>query len=156
ASERRRIGAGLAPLHLRATRGQQHDAERSRVRDGFHAVRLPVFRTRRAENSMTISTLPADGLVAFVKRECPTCALIEGEMREVAAAVAAFHVASQDDPGFPAGLPRVIDDRELDHSWLNRIEATPTLLRFEKGREVERVEGWDREGWRRLTGLADL
>ena len=105
---------------------------------------------------MAPSTFPADGLVAFVKRECPTCALIEREMREVAAAVPAFHVASQDDPGFPAGLPRVIDDRELDHSWLNRIQATPTLLRFENGREVDRVEGWDREGWRRLTGLADL
>jgi hypothetical protein len=39
---------------------------------------------------------------------------------------------------------------------LNNIESTPTLLKFENGREVERVIGWDREGWRRLTGLADL
>ena len=77
-------------------------------------------------------------------------------MREVAAAVPAFHVVTQDDPLFPAGVTRIIDDRELDHSWLNRIEATPTLLRLERGREVERVEGWDREGWRRLTGLAQL
>ena len=105
---------------------------------------------------MAAPTLPSDGLVAFVKRECPTCALIELQMREVAAAVPAFHVVTQDDPQFPAGLSRVIDDRELDHSWLNRIEATPTLLRFEKGCEVERVEGWDRDGWRRLTGLAQL
>ena len=50
----------------------------------------------------------------------------------------------------------MIDDRELDHSWLNNIEATPTLIRFENGREVERIVGWDREAWQRLTGLNDL
>ena len=100
--------------------------------------------------------LPSNGLVAFVKRACPTCTLIESAMREVAAAVPGFYVATQDDPGFPAGVSRTIDDRELDHSWLNRIEATPTLLRFEDGREMERVVGWDRDGWRKLTGLAGL
>ena len=77
-------------------------------------------------------------------------------MSEVAAAVPDFCAATQDDPQFPSGVTRVIDDRELDHSWLNRIEATPTLIKFENGREVARVVGWDREGWRRLTGLARL
>lgn len=105
---------------------------------------------------MTPSAIPSNGLVAFVKRACPTCTLIEPQMREVAAAVPAFFAVTQDDPRFPAGVARVIDDRELDHSWLNRIEATPTLLRFENGKEVERVVGWDRDGWRRLTGLTDL
>jgi hypothetical protein len=105
---------------------------------------------------MTPSPIPSDGLVAFVKRACPACTLIEGAMREVSAALPAFHAVTQDDPGFPAGVARVIDDRELDHSWLNRIEATPTLLRFENGREVERVVGWDRDGWRSLTGLSHL
>ena len=102
------------------------------------------------------AALPSDGLVAFVKRACPTCTLIEPQMREVARAVPGFHAVTQDDPQFPAGVNRIIDDRELDHSWLNEIEATPTLIRFEKGREVERVVGWDREGWRRLTGIAQL
>ena len=37
-----------------------------------------------------------------------------------------------------------------------RIEVTPTLLHPETGREVERVEGWDRDGWRTLKGLAQL
>lgn len=105
---------------------------------------------------MSSSAIPIDGLVAFVKRACPTCTLIEPQMREVAGAVSGFHAVSQDDPGFPAGVSRVIDDRELDHSWLNDIEATPTLVRFENGREIERVVGWDREGWRRLTGLEAL
>lgn len=103
---------------------------------------------------MTI--LISDGLVAFAKRACPTCVLIEGPLREMAVRLPQFQVVSQDDPRFPAGVDRVVDDRELEHSWRNNIEATPTLIRFEDGREVERVAAWDREGWRRLSGIADL
>ena len=105
---------------------------------------------------MTAQSLIQDGLVAFVKRECPTCTLIEPQMRKVARKLPQFQVVSQDDPRFPAGVDRLVDDRELDHSWLNNIESTPTLMRFQGGREVERVIGWDREGWRKLTGIADL
>jgi thiol-disulfide isomerase/thioredoxin len=97
-----------------------------------------------------------DGLVAFVKRACPTCAMIEPQMQEAARRLPRFRVVSQDDPHFPRRIEGVIDDRALDHSWLNRIEVTPTLIRFEGGREVERIAGWDREGWRRLTGIRDL
>ena len=100
--------------------------------------------------------LKTDGLVAFVKRACPTCALIEPVMQRAAAAMPGFQVVTQDDPGFPARVTNRVDDRELDHSWLNRIEATPTLLRFEGGRESERIVGWDRDAWRRLTGIRDL
>src|SRR5262245_4924291 len=100
--------------------------------------------------------LISDGLVVFVKRACPTCALIEPVVGEVARANGAFRVVSQDDPQFPAGIADVVDDRELDHSWLHQIEVTPTLIRFQAGREVERVMGWDREGWRRLTGVEKL
>ncbi|MGZ8197356.1 MAG: thioredoxin family protein [Burkholderiales bacterium] len=105
---------------------------------------------------MTAFPLCTDGLVAFVKRACPTCAMIESQMREVAAAVPTFRVVSQDDPRFPSGVTGVIDDRELDYSWLNGIEATPTLIRYTAGREVERVVGWDRAGWQRLTGVGTL
>jgi hypothetical protein len=105
---------------------------------------------------MANSAIAQDGLVAFVKRACPTCTLIEPQMQEIASAVPAFQVVSQDDPQFPAGVTRIVDDRELDQSWLNAIEATPTLVRFVDGREAERVVGWDREGWRRLTGLETL
>jgi hypothetical protein len=100
--------------------------------------------------------LTSDGLVAFVKRACPACTLIEPLMREVAARLPHFSVVSQDDPGFPSGVARVVDDRELDCSYRNRIEFTPTLVHYAAGREVERVVGWDREGWRRLTGIAGL
>jgi hypothetical protein len=97
-----------------------------------------------------------NGLAVFVKRACPTCALIVPAMQRAAKSLAEFQVVSQDDPKFPAGVSNLLDDRELDHSWLNRIEATPTLIRYQGGRETERVEGWDRAGWRRLTGIADL
>lgn len=105
---------------------------------------------------MTERPILDHGLVAFVKRACPTCTLIEPEMQAAARSMPGFLVVTQDDPRFPAGLEGVIDDRELDHSWRHAIEATPTLLRFEMGREVERVVGWDRDAWRRLTGLSEL
>ena len=100
--------------------------------------------------------LNRDGLVVFAKRACPACALIEPVIQRAAGHLSAFQVVSQDDPRFPARVAGVIDDRELDHSWLNNIEFTPTLIRFEGGCEVERVVGWDRDGWRKLTGIRDL
>lgn len=101
-------------------------------------------------------TLLADGLVAFVKGACPTCAMIASQMAETAKARRDFQVVTQDDPKFPAGVGNVVDDRALDYSWLNHIEVTPTLIRFAAGKEVERVLGWDRGAWQRLTGIATL
>ena len=100
--------------------------------------------------------LLTDGLVAFVKKACPTCYLIEPLMHDVAAARADFQVVTQDRAEFPAGVANKLHDAELDHSYLNDIEATPTLIRFAAGREVERVMGWDRAAWQRLTGIASL
>ncbi len=101
-------------------------------------------------------TLIPDGLVAFVKRACPTCSMIEPQMREAAKARRDFQVVTQDDASFPSGVANLVDDRELDHSYVNNIEATPTLIRYAAGKEVERVMGWDREAWQRLTGVATL
>jgi len=100
--------------------------------------------------------LVADGLAAFVKRSCPTCSMIVPQLREAAAHSMPFQVVSQDDPQFPGDVARMIDDRALDVSWLNAIEATPTLIRYKDGLEVERVMGWDRAAWQRLTGIAGL
>lgn len=100
--------------------------------------------------------LNPDGLVVFSKRACPTCALIEPVMQRVAKAVPSFQVVSQDDPKYPPGVANLVDDRGLDYSWLNNIEATPTLVRYQGGQEAERVVGWDRDGWRKLTGIRDL
>jgi hypothetical protein len=95
-----------------------------------------------------------DGWVAVVKRDCPTCALVEPVLGQLAAA-GDLTVYSQDDPAFPAGL-RVVDDSELEVSWRLQVLTVPTLLRVEDGAEVERTEGWLRERWEALTGVAGL
>ncbi len=101
-------------------------------------------------------SLIRDGLVAFVKQACPTCKLIVPQMQEASRARGDFQVVTQDEAAFPPGVANVFDDRELDVSYVNEIEATPTLIRFAAGKEVERVMGWDRAAWQRLTGVAAL
>ncbi len=95
-----------------------------------------------------------DGVVAVVKRDCPTCALVAPVLRRLAKDVP-LTVYCQDDPAFPEGLP-VVDDRELAVSWRQGIEAVPTLLRVEQGAERERAVGWQREEWEQLTGVSGL
>ena len=43
-------------------------------------------------------TLPRDGLVAVVKRDCPTCVLVEPVLRQLAASGRKLTVLTQDDP----------------------------------------------------------
>ena len=81
-------------------------------------------------------TLP-DGLVAIVKRDCPTCVLVAPVLADLAGRTK-LTVFTQDDPDFPEGVDAV-DDRELVVSYHHDIEAVPTLLRIEGGREVERT-----------------
>jgi hypothetical protein len=87
-----------------------------------------------------------DGLVAVVKRECPTCVLVEPVLRGLGA-----EVWCQDDAGWFEH-----DDTELELSYRLGIETVPTLLRIEDGAETARVVGWSREQWEELTGLAGL
>jgi hypothetical protein len=100
--------------------------------------------------------LAQDGLVLFVKRDCPTCELIEPVVQTMAEAGTPLQVCSQDDPGFPAGVPGVIDDRPLACSFAARIEIVPTLIRYEGGKESARAVGWVRQEWRTLTGMPGL
>ena len=95
--------------------------------------------------------LPRDGLVAVVKRDCPTCVLTAPVLGELARR-AGLTVYTQDDPSFPETVPGRIDDTALDVSHRLKIEIVPTLIRFEGGREVGRTYGWDRGEWERLTG----
>lgn len=99
---------------------------------------------------------PESSLAVFVKRDCPTCQLVEPVVRALSTSTSAIAVYSQDDPGFPANLTAVVDDRELGASFRHGIEIVPTLIRFENGREVTRTEGWDMKEWRRVSGIADL
>jgi len=100
-------------------------------------------------------TLPQDGLIAVVKRDCPTCVLAAPVLGELARR-RGLQVYTQDDPGFPETVPEPIDDTALDISYHLKIEIVPTLIRLENGREVARTYGWDRGEWERLTGLAGL
>ena len=68
---------------------------------------------------MAASQLPT-GLVAFVKKDCPTCLLIEPVLHELAR-TQSLTIYSQDDPQFPAGLP-VASDLRLDVSYREKIE----------------------------------
>lgn len=94
------------------------------------------------------------GLVAFVKRDCPTCTLVAPVLARLAKDTE-LTVFSQDDPTFPSGT-RVVDDRSLEFSWHHGIEAVPTLFRVRDGAIVGRATGWHRGEWAALTGFDDL
>jgi len=94
------------------------------------------------------------GLVAFVKRDCPTCVLVAPVLAQLAAQ-AKLTVFTQDDPTFPEGLSPE-DDTDLARSWHHQIEAVPTLLQVEDGHEVARVLGWQRDEWEQLSGVRGL
>src|SRR3990170_2322798 len=92
-----------------------------------------------------------DGLIAVVKRECPTCDLVQPVLRELQNTGAPLTVYTQDDPSFPDGVAGVVDDRGLETSYKLKIEIVPTLIRVERGKEAKRVIGWNRAEWQALT-----
>ena len=96
-----------------------------------------------------------DGLVAVVKRDCPTCELVAPVLHDLRCR-ADLTVITQDDPTFPAGAEWVIHDDDLALSWHHDIETVPTLLQVVDGAGVERTEGWSRRDWERLTGVGGL
>jgi hypothetical protein len=100
-----------------------------------------------------VSELP-QGLIAFVKKDCPTCLLIEPVLRELANA-GPLKIYSQDDPYFPDGLP-VEADLSLDTSYRAGIEIVPTLIRVGADGVEQRLEGWHADEWRGLTGVENL
>ena len=102
-----------------------------------------------------MSVTPHDGLIAVVKRDCPTCELTVAVLGELAQRVG-LQVYTQDDPSFPESVPGRIDDTDLDISHRLKIEVVPTLIRMEHGREIDRTFGWDRAEWERIAGIAGL
>jgi hypothetical protein len=93
--------------------------------------------------------LPENGLIAIVKRDCPTCALIAPVLESLGSQVT---VACQDDAAFPESVSSVVDDRDLAWSHALAIETVPTLIRRTGGREEARAVGWERSEWRTLAG----
>ena len=104
---------------------------------------------------MSAEWAPPDGLVAVVKRECPTCELVAPVLRQLADGGAALAVYSQDDPTFPGDV-ETHDDRDLEVSYRLRVETVPTLARVVGGRVVDRTEGWERAAWERVATRAGL
>jgi F plasmid transfer operon protein len=102
-----------------------------------------------------MDALPEDGLIAVVKRDCPTCAMTAPVLGELARR-AGITVFTQDDPSFPDTVPAPVADLDLGISHRLKIEVVPTLIRLEGGREIARTYGWDRSEWERVTGVSDL
>ena len=94
--------------------------------------------------------------IIVVKKDCPTCVLVEPAIVELQAAGRSIAIWSQDDPGFPASASNVGDDRELRESWRLDIETVPTIIRLKNNIEQERSVGWDRTEWLRLFELEEL
>ena len=90
-----------------------------------------------------------DGVVAVVKRDCPTCVLVAPVLQQLRGDD--LVVYTQDDLSFPEGVD-ALDDRDLTVSYLWDIETVPTLLRVVDGEETDRLVGWDREQWRSFFG----
>ena len=97
-----------------------------------------------------------DGLIVVAKRDCPTCKLIEPLLYDLAAGPTPLTVYVEDDPAYAAGLPGMVFDDTLEHSFRLDIEFVPTLIRVENGREVERTYGWHRGDWQRISGNPQL
>jgi hypothetical protein len=92
------------------------------------------------------------GLVAVVKRDCPTCRLVAPVLAQLVDAGLPLTVYSQDDPTFPSDVGGVVDDSSLETSWQLGIETVPTLL----SADGERIVGWSRPQWEAFTGVASL
>jgi hypothetical protein len=92
------------------------------------------------------------GLVAVVKRDCPTCRLVAPVLAQLVDAGLPLTVYSQDDPTFPSDVGGVVDDSSLETSWHLGIETVPTLL----SADGERIVGWSRPQWEAFTGVARL
>lgn len=100
-------------------------------------------------------TLP-DGVVAVVKRDCPTCTLVAPVLGELAARGVPLTVYSQDDPSFPDTVLSPRHDADLAVSWHHEIDTVPTLLKVEAGRETSRIVGWSRREWEAFLGEGGL
>src|SRR5437588_10309774 len=93
-----------------------------------------------------------DGLVAVVKRACPTCELVAPVLAQLRDQLTIY---SQDDPTFPDGMG-ARDDTALDVSFALDIDTVPALIRVEDGHVVDRLVGWERSSWEKFTGVDDL
>src|SRR5262245_44279395 len=81
--------------------------------------------------------------------------MIEPLLGDIARAGERIVVFSQDDAAFPRSVAP-IDDCSLEQSYRFDIETVPTVISFERGREVARTSGWNRAEWQRITRIENL
>ncbi len=91
-------------------------------------------------------------LVAVVKRDCETCAMVAPVLAALGQ-LSTLTVYCQDDPAFPEEAGGAYDDTALEHSYRLGITTVPTLIRYENNKEISRTEGWDRAEWQRITDI---
>ena len=93
-----------------------------------------------------------------IKKDGPTCAMIEPLIAELAASCdGKLSVYVQDDPSYPPSYPDRIDDTSLEFSYRNQVEIVPTLIRqTQDSEDVPRIIGWDKVQWQEFTGIDDL
>jgi hypothetical protein len=80
-----------------------------------------------------------EGIVAVVKADCPTCAMVAPVLEELVARRVVTAVHHEDE------------EAGLDASWRLGVETVPTLVRGE-----DRIVGWSRAQWEAFTGVAGL
>ena len=97
-----------------------------------------------------------EGLVAVVKKDCPTCVDVQTVLQELSEQGSGITVYCQDDPNFPEGIPNAIYDESLEFSWHNNVETVPTLIYVQGGKEMARTVGWSRADWEALSGVPGL
>ena len=102
-----------------------------------------------------MQTLP-DGLIVILKRACPTCALIEPVLGQLAGGDQPLTVIVQDTADFNVGNGEQIHDKTLEWSWQLDCEIVPTLISRANGKELNRTYGWFREDWEHLSGMTGL
>jgi hypothetical protein len=98
----------------------------------------------------------SDELIVVVKRDCPTCTLVESVYAVLVDGQVPTTVYSQDDATFPENVADVVDDTELEVSYRLDIEFVPTLIRMSDGKETGRAVGWHRAEWSALAGTDPL
>ena len=100
-----------------------------------------------------------NGYHLVVKHDCPTCTLIEPEIRKLAdndSIGPSLHIYVQDEPAYLSDLSQSNNDFSLEQSFNLDIEIVPTLIRYEAGKETSRSVGWVREEWRNLLGITSF
>ena len=93
-----------------------------------------------------------------VKKDCPTCALIEPVIKQLSDIFNnSLTIYVQDDPSFPESVANKIDDSSLEFSYKQKIEIVPTLIRSGDGLDEQaRIFGWDKSQWQEFTGIENL